>query len=1035
MKQYKQLNIIGGWVTFLLSAFVYLSTMEPTASFWDCGEFIASSYKLLVGHPPGAPVFMLTGRIFTLFAGDPTRVALMVNALSALASAATIMFLFWTITHLAKKLIIKNESDIALGDTIAVIGAGLLGSLAYAFSDTFWFSAVEGEVYASSSLFTAIVFWAILKWENEEGQPYAKRWIIFIGYLVGLSIGVHLLNLLAIPAIGLVYYFKKYKVTTKGTFIALAISSAILLIIMYGIIPGTVQLAAAFELFFINIIGLPYNSGVFVFIILVITGMGYGIYRTQKMGSVLWNTALTFVAVILIGYSSFAVIIIRSNANPPMDQNSPDNLFSLLSYLNREQYGDRPLFYGHYYSAPIKEVSEGRPVRIQSGGKYKTIDHKQEVEYAKEASGIFPRMYSAQETHMRAYKQWADIKGNKVKAFNRQTGKTETVVKPTFTENIRFFVKYQCNFMYWRYFMWNFSGRQNDIQGHGNVLHGNWITGINAIDKARLGADSELVPDSMKANKANNKYYLLPLLLGILGIVFQMAKWKEEGRESFLLVLMLFFMTGLAIVIYLNQYPYQPRERDYAYAGSFYAFTIWIGIGLLYVYEGLKKVGPKVPTAIASTVILLAVPALMASENWDDHDRSDRYMTRDFAKNYLNSCDENAIIFTNGDNDTFPLWYAQEVEGERTDVRVCNLSYLQTDWYINQMRQRAYNSAPLPYSLSKDKTIQGQRDYVYILDRYNGKTLDLKRAIDFLGSDDVETKRVPEYRNQMLDHLPAKKFSMQVDSAFVVANGTVAKGKEDRIEKEFIVDLSKKRGIRKNDLMVLDLLASNNWERPVYYAVTVPSSSYVNLQNYFHTEGLTYRISPVKAKRARGESGEVNTDKMYDNMMNKFVWGNIDKPGIFLDENTMRMCLNYRNNFVRLANALIDEGKIDKAVKVLKKSFEVLPEENVPYNQWAVPLVESCYAAGLIDEGNHIIESIGRDQKQKIIYYNSMKPIHSSQLQQETQESIYILWRLGVIANIKGQKEIGDKINTDINDLSKQFQVVGRTVQQMMQMK
>lgn len=1023
MKRYTQLNLILGWFTFAVSAFVYLSTMEPTASFWDCGEFIASSYKLLVGHPPGAPVFMITGRIFTLFASDPTKVALMINSLSALASAFTILFLFWTITHLAKLLVVKKGKQATLGETIAIMGSGLVGALAYTFSDTFWFSAVEGEVYASSSLFTAIAFWAILKWENEADEPHANRWIIMIGYVIGLSIGVHLLNLLTIPAIGLVYYFRKYKPTTKGTLISILVSGLALLVIMYGIIPGTVKLAAAFELFFVNTIGLPYNSGVLFFIFLVIVSAVFGVIYTLKKGKVLWNTIITFIIVILVGYSSFAVIYIRSNANPPMDQNSPDNLFSLLSYLNREQYGDRPLVYGQYYSAPYVNVGKGNPVRYPMNGEYKIIDYKQTVDYDKRFNTLFPRMYSAQANHINAYKSWANIKGNTIRAKDPQTGEMKSYVKPTMGENLTFFARYQFNFMYWRYFMWNFAGRQNDLQGHGEIDKGNWISGINFLDKARLG-DQNLLPDNMKNNKAHNKYYFLPFILGLFGIGFQVVKWKQGGFENFSLVGMLFFMTGIAIVIYLNQYPYQPRERDYAFAGSFYAFSIWIGLGVLFIWDQLKKYVPSTPLAASATVLsLVLVPGIMAKENWDDHDRSDRYMCRDFATNYLNSCEEDGVIFTNGDNDTFPLWYVQEVEGVRTDVRVCNLSYLQTDWYINQMRRKAYDSDPLPYSLTHTQTLQGRRDLVMLVDLMPNKgPVGLKQGLKYLASDKTETKNPRGMFREKVDHFPSHKLRLSIDSSWVVNNKVIPEGKENRVVSELDIDFSpSKRYIRKNDLMVLDLLANNDWQRPIYFAVTVPSDNYVGLQKYFHTEGLTYKIAPVVAKTNQGETGEINTAVMYDNMMNKFVWGNVDKPGVYMEENTVRMCLNYRNNFVRLANALLDEGKKDLAVNALKKSMEVLPEENIPYNQWSILMAETCYRAGLIEDANHIIKAIQKDEEQTLGYYFSMSMPQVNSLRNDIQTSFYVLSRLRDVSKRNKQEELSESLNTSFEKLSDSY--------------
>lgn len=849
-------------------------------------------------------------------------------------------------------LIAKGDEKLSIGKTIAIMGSGLVGALAYTFSDSFWFSAVEGEVYAFSSFFTAIVFWAILKWENEADKPHANRWLILIAYLMGLSIGVHLLNLLAIPAIVLVYYYKKYTPTTKGTIIALLGSVGILVFVMYGIIPGVVKLAALFELLFVNGIGLPFNSGILIYAVLLIGLAVWSIHYTTKKGTVLWNTIVTMITVILIGYSSFATILIRSSVNPPMDENSPDHAFSLLSYLNREQYGDRPLFYGQTFNAPITEFKETSPVRAKQGDKYEVVNHKVEYEFDKRMEGPFPRMWSTNNPrHEQEYKRWSKMKGIKVGTDD----KGKPLVKPTFAENMRFLFSYQLGHMYWRYFMWNFSGRQNDIQGHGDILNGNWISGISFIDNPRLGDQSNL-PSSMKNNKARNIYFMLPLLLGILGIVYQLFKKGEKGYQNFLLVAILFIMTGIAIVIYLNQYPLQPRERDYAFAGSFYAFAIWIGLGVLMIYELLQKVlSGNASASIATVLSLVLVPGIMATENWDDHDRSGRYMCRDFATNYLNSCEKNGVIFTNGDNDTFPLWYAQEVEGIRTDIRVCNLSYLQTDWYIEQMRRKAYDSEPLEYTLTADKTITGKREIVYMIDQVGGKSVELEKALDYLASDNPQTKQLRGY-NRSLEHFPAKNFYIPVDSAKAIASGAIPKGFEDKISDRFEVSF-KKQNIRKNELMVLDLLSTSKWERPIYFAYTVPSDNYVNLSDYFHFEGLAYRIRPFKMdtkSNVPGEHGQMNTERMYDLMVNKFVWGGCETPGIYLDDNIMRMCTNYRQLFIRLASKLVEEGKLDKAQKTLKKCMQVLPEYNVPYDNSAVHLANVLFQSGLTKEATEV---------------------------------------------------------------------------------
>lgn len=1019
MKNYKILNIGLGWLAFIIAAFTYLSTVEATASFWDCGEFIASSYKLLVGHPPGAPVFMLIGRIFTLFAPDPSKVAVMMNAMSALSSAFTILFLFWTITHLAKKLIVNNGETITLGQGIAILGSGLVGSLAYTFSDTFWFSAVEGEVYAMSSLFTAAVFWAILKWENEADKPFSNRWIILIGFLIGLSVGVHLLNLLAIPAIILVYYFKKYEPTIKGTIVALVISFFVLMLIMYGIIPGIVKIASIFELMFVNGIGLPYHSGMIFFVLLMVALLVYGIYYTYVKVKVLWNTIFTFLAVIIIGYSAFAVILIRSNANPPMNQNDPNDAFSLLSYLNREQYGDRPLTYGHYYDAPIIDTEQSSKVRDQIDGKYQVIDHKLQYVYDANFEGFFPRMWSSQASHISAYKSWAKVKGRRMKG---KDGQMHT--KPTFSENLRFLFKYQLGHMYWRYFMWNFSGRQNEIQGHGSSQEGNWLSGIGFIDAPRVGKQDKL-PEYMKNDKARNIYFMLPLILGLLGLAYQLfrggkKKDNTRGYESFAVVGMLFLLTGIAIVIYLNQYPYQPRERDYAFAGSFYAFSIWIGLGVLYIWELLRKVIGSPGGAIAATALTLFIPGLMAAENWDDHDRSGRYAARDFAWNYLQSTDEDAIIFTNGDNDTFPLWYAQEVEGIRTDVRVCNLSYLQTGWYIDQMRYKAYDSDPVQFTLEADQTREGMRNLA-LIDKVNNKdrVVDLRRAIEFIGSDKRETKASNGY-----DFFPGSKFSIPVDSAMVVDNGTVRPQDADKIEDQFIVDLSKvDRYVGKNSLMVLDILATNQWKRPVYYAVTVPTENYINMEDHFQVEGLAYRIVPVK-NSADDIQGRVATDIMYDNMMNKFRWGGVDKPGIWMDQTIQRMCYNYRNNFTRLAGELIEMGDKERAIKALEKSWEVLPKENVPHNIYSISYAEMMWKVGINDKAMEVMNNVVTRSSQTLDYYYSLDISFQRQLSSSIQQELRAMQMVILAADRNGKSELFPELEDSFRQYYEQLRML-----------
>lgn len=1014
MKNFKQLNNIVGWLTFLVAAVTYLLTIEPTASFWDCGEFITTSYKLEVGHPPGAPFFMILGRFFTILGGSPANAAVMINAMSALASAFTILFLFWTITHLGKKLIKPQGEEYTMGQTIAILGAGVVGALAYTFSDTFWFSAVEGEVYASSSLFTAMVFWAILKWENEADEPHANRWIILIAYLMGISIGVHLLNLLAIPAIVFVYYFRKYPLTRNGILISLAASLLILGVVMYGIIPGVITAASWFELMFVNGVGLPYNTGAIIYAFLLIGGLVYGILYTIRKKKVLWNTILLGVTVILIGYSSFAMIVIRSSANPPMDQNSPDNVFALLGYLNREQYGDRPLLYGQYYNTPLDKYVDDKPYYIQKNGKYVVADMRQKPVFDSNLSTVFPRMYSRENEHIEAYKQWANIKGRKVSVTD-EDGQAKTIELPTFGENLTFFLRYQIGHMYFRYFMWNFSGRQSDIQSNGEITNGNWITGINFIDSIRLG-DQETLPQEFKNNKANNAYYMLPFILGIIGIVF-MYNRGIEGKKDLWTVFLLFLMTGFAIVVYLNQTPLQPRERDYAYAGSFYAFTIWIGIGVLGIYELLKKYMPDSTSAgIAGGLSLLLVPVLMGAQNWDDHDRSNRYTCRDFGANYLKTCAPNAVIFTNGDNDTFPLWYNQEVEGVRRDMRVCNLSYFQTDWYIDQMKRKAYESAPLPISFEHDSYVQGKRDVIYLMEdpRLKG-SVELKQALDFVKDENPRTKLE---QAEGAAYIPSKKLYMVVDKEAVIRNKAVNPQDYDKIVDTLKIDFGGRHYITKDELMLLDMIATNNWERPLYFAITVGRDKYLNLQDYFQLEGLAYRLVPIKTENSDGglNIGKVDSKVMYENVMNNFKWGNMNNPKVYIDENNARMMMNIRNTFNRLAETLVAEGQPDKATQVLDRGVELIPHKIVPYNYFSMMMAETYFKAGKPEKGKDIIKTIMTDYEEQLDYFFKLNRPMRASVDEEIQRILYFMREMGMVCARGQQAELGKEVTTTFNN-------------------
>ncbi len=1037
MRTFKFYNTVVGWGIFLIAAVVYMLTIEPTASFWDCGEFITTAFRLEVGHPPGAPLFMIMGRIFTMFASSTSQIPVMVNVMSALASAFTILFLFWSITHLAKKILLSGEKE-TLPELIAIIGAGVVGALAYTFSDTFWFSAVEGEVYGTSSLFTALVFWAILKWENEADDDFANRWIILICYLIGLSIGVHLLNLLAIPAIVFVYYFRKYEPDRNGILIASGISLVILAMLIWLVIPGLVVAASWFELLFVNGVGLPFNSGVIIYAIVLTSAIGYGIIYTHRHKKVVANTVLIGLSVIVIGYSSYAMTVIRSSANPPMDQNNPDNVFSLLSYLNRDQYGSRPLGYGQYYNAPLDEKNpyiKGSPSYIMKNGRYAIAEYKQIPNYDPRFCTIFPRMYSSNAEHVQEYKNWAGIKGTPVQTTNRQ-GEAETLMKPTFGENLQFFFTYQVGFMYLRYFMWNFSGRQNDVQGQGGILGGNWITGINFLDSIRLG-DQKNLPPTIGDNKAKNAYFMLPFLLGLLGMFFQYQSGKK-GKQDFTVVMLLFIMTGLAIVVYLNQDPLQPRERDYAYAGSFYAFAIWIGLGVLAIYDIFKKFSPATISAVAATLIsLFAVPVLMASENWDDHNRSGRFTARDFGGNYLQTCAPNAIIFTNGDNDTFPLWYAQEVEGIRTDVRVCNLSYLQTDWYIDQMRKKYYDSDPLPISFTEDQVVQGTRDILYVLDQLK-RPINLNDALEFVRSED------PGSKLQQADNasfLPSKQLYFPVDKKAVLASGTVDSKDDSLIVSKLDINLTGNY-ISKDEMIILDIINNNKWKRPIYFAVTVGREKYLNLQEYFQAEGFAYRLVPIKTKVKDGQIGRVNSKLMYDNIINKFKWGNMNDPKVYLDENNMRMSMNIRNNFVRLADQLVIEGKTDSAVAVLDRCNELVPNKKVPFNYFNMLMAEAYYKAAQYDmqkmgkertsmevnmlpssvkKGNDVVRQMVENNEREILYFISLDPKFRDSVSEDLQRAFYLLQELGSITEKYGEKDLSNEINAK---LSKMFSVI-----------
>jgi hypothetical protein len=950
MAGYRRVNNITGWLMFLISAIVYLLTVEPTVSFWDCGEFILSAFRLQVGHPPGAPLFLMIGRVISLFAGgDTSRVALMVNIQSALCSAFAIMFLFWTITHLARR-VFTRETTLGKKHLAPIIGSGIIGSLAYTFSDTFWFSAVEGELYAMSSLVTGLVFWAMLKWEEEADSPTSGRWIILIAYIMGLGLGIHRLNLLVIPVLVFVYYFKKHEVTRRGVIKTLLLSVIILWLIVFVVIPGVPKIAGLFELLLVNGMGMPYNSGLLVFVAVVAAGLIAGIKYSMKKKKIVFNYIITCLTVIMIGYSSYAMIMIRSSARPPMNQNNPSDVFSLSYYINMQQYGSSPKLFGNYYCAVPVEMKKVKDGYNKINGEYKPY-YRPEYRYSRDFMTIFPRMYSPDSDHIAAYKYWARIKGRKITVGSGSS--KETIVCPTFGENLRFFFRYQVGFMYLRYFMWNFAGRQNDIQGNGNDIHGNWISGIKFVDNLRLG-NQEIIPPDLKSNPGRNKYFFLPLLVGIAGMLWQ---WKRD-RNGFFLAAALFIMTGLAIILFLNQYPNQPRERDYAYAGSFYAFAIWIGLGFMYLHELARRyMNYTISAGVVFILLFISAPLLMAFQNWDDHDRSGRYTARDIGANYLESCAPNSILFTYGDNDSFPVWYAQDVEGIRTDVRVANLSYIQAGWYIEMMRQKAFDSDPFPLTLGPEKYIEGTRSQLPVSKKID-TPVNLKDIVQFAGRDERQFMIDYSGRGDYINYLPTNKFLIEVDTQEVLSNGTVKNYFRERIISPMIWEYTDDNAF-KGDLAIMDMLSTNRWKRPVYISSTVPASQYKGLEKFFILEGIAYRIVPVKTDESDpGEYGMVDPLVMYDNLMNKFKWGNAGDPSVYLDENNRRMLGNFRRLFGNLGKVFLQQGDTVRALEVANKGMEMIPAAKMPHDYFMTSIAEVFIRTGETRKGEEILKEV-----------------------------------------------------------------------------
>ncbi len=1023
---YKQINNLSGWVVFAIAATTYILTSEPTTSFWDCGEYIATASGLQVGHPPGAPLFQMLGRFFSLFAfGNNLLVARMVNTMSALSSAFTILFLFWTITHLAKKALL-NFKELFPNPVPLIIGSGIVGALAYTFTDSFWFSAVEGEVYAMSSFFTAFVFWAILKWENEttesnDHNDHSVRWILLISFMIGLSIGVHLLNLLTIPAIALVIYYKKFNPTLKGTVLTLALSLIILALVMNFIIPGIVKLAGWSELLFVNTFGLPFNTGTIVYFLILIGAIIYTLRYTIVKRKALWNVIILSFTFILIGYSSFFMLIIRSNANTPINENEPSNAISLLSYLNREQYGDWPLLYGPYYNAPVVKYTKGTPVyhKDNKRGKYIIINDREDSEsvYDDNFMTFFPRMWSNSEnSHEFFYKKFGGEGGKQIKVRN-PNGKEETLIKPTFTQNLRFFFSYQINHMYIRYFMWNFAGRQNDKQGLGEPLNGNWLSGINFLDEMRIGPQDDL-PLSQQS-KANNKYYFLPLILGILGLIFQ----TNRDPKNSLVVLLLFIMTGLAIVVYLNQYAPQPRERDYAYAASFYAFSVWIGLGVLSISVFLRKYLKVKSAGIIATCICLVVPGILAAENWNDHDRSGRYSARDIAKNYLESCDKNAILFTVGDNDTFPLWYAQEVEGVRRDVRVVNLSLLNSDWYIGQMKRKVYESEPLPISFTYDQFKSGTYDVLYLApdERVKG-AISLTELFDVIHSKPELLKA--ETSLGTIDYIPGSAFYLNVDSTLVLKNRTITQSEDTSLVTRLFWNV-KDQAITKSQLIALDIIAHNNWERPIYFSATAGSNSYMGLNRYLRNEGLALRLVPVMSQEDQGFEGYINSEILEDKLMRVYQYGNVKDPKVYLDETNVRLFNNLRTLFGRLAGKLAQEKQFEKAIAVCDKCMEVIPEKSLPVDYFLLPVAEAYLNAGAKSKGVSLLTEMLNNYSEDLEYYFRFSNNDLAALNQDIRHSLMVINGIASLAGENNAEGLKQKATESLDKYYKLYENSG----------
>lgn len=1001
MSHFKKLNLSLGWVAFFISALIYSLTVEPSASLWDCGEFIATSYKLEVGHPPGAPLFMIINRFFTFFAPNTSYVALMVNMASVVASALTISFLFWTIVHLGQRLIKKSIEELSKSDLLLIFGSAFVGALGYAFTDTFWFSAVEGEVYAQSSLFTAVVFWAMLRWEEEADSPTSDRWLILIAYMIGLSIGVHLLNLLAIPALVFIYYNKKIKSRSRISWWgALLVSIVIIAIILFIIVPKTVSLGAWLDKVFVNNLNLPVNSGLLTFVVILLAGLTYLVYYTHTHKKRLWHVVSLSLAVMVFGYCSYASVVVRAIANPPMNSNAPSDPYSLLSVLNREQYGYTPLLFGQYYSSPITSVEYKEEFylndKTKKYEKYKALDH---YEYDEATTTFFPRMHS--DRHADLYKDWVDIKGRNI---NVGDGKMVTV--PTFAENLDFFFKYQVNYMYWRYFMWNFVGRQNDIQGDGGIMYGNWLSGIDFIDNIYLG-NQTFVPTELKENSGRNTYFFLPFLLGLCGIFFQLRR----DKDNFTVVMLLFLMTGLAIILYLNQTPSEPRERDYAYAGSFYAFSIWIGLGVLFIKSLIDKIKvlkfSDTAKAGVAVALSLSVPIVLLAENYDDHDRSNRYVAKDFGYNYLESTLPGSIILPYGDNDTFPLWNTQEVLGERTDVKIANLSYLSSDWYTHQMEQRTNDAMGIDLTIPYDVYYR-KNDYIHVVNLYN-EYIPIKMVLKFVADNsEKKSQLIKQIAADIEQIIPTSKISIPVNKDNVLKSGIVKPEDMHLVVDTIFMDI-KTDVLTRADYVLLDMIGSADWKRPIYFTQPYAESiSKLGLGEYLQYDGFAYRLVPIKTKFSQLNVGRVDVEYLYDKLMNKFRYGNLWDANINVDEfiRTTVRASRVRGGFSRLALELINQGDTVRAVKVLKKGLTEIPLKNISFDYLTYDFLEALYRAGMVKEANSIVAAEGNNLLEYIEYYGSLPDAQVKLMASEVNGKLSEIYNLYAVAINNGQADI-----------------------------